>query len=196
MSDPIDDLLAQIQSEPVSQATPPNNSANSSEQTSGKPKGSIDSLLANLEGMAKPAPKPTQVPQPFRSTNPHFDALIRQPAKQSAELVTPKPAPVKPAPVKPALTEPLLADIKALYQEQDQAEALKQQEQLRAEQERQEILKRQRQAAIVRQAQAWLKSLDAPKNAQSGELAWFEEFAAKYSSRVEAAIDYLGLQGD
>ena len=39
----------------------------------------------------------------------------------------------------------------------------------------------------VRQAQVWLKNLD--KN--SDERDWFEQFAFKYSSRIDAAIDYL-----
>ncbi|MGB3263248.1 MAG: hypothetical protein WBA89_04760 [Microcoleus sp.] len=39
----------------------------------------------------------------------------------------------------------------------------------------------------VRQAQVWLKKLD--KN--SDERYWFDQFAFKYSSRIDAAIDYL-----
>ena len=39
----------------------------------------------------------------------------------------------------------------------------------------------------VRQAQVWLKNLD--KN--SDERYWFDQFAFKYSSRIDAAIDYL-----
>jgi hypothetical protein len=39
----------------------------------------------------------------------------------------------------------------------------------------------------VRQAQVWLKKLD--KNSDEGY--WFDQFAFKYSSRIEAAIDYL-----
>jgi hypothetical protein len=39
----------------------------------------------------------------------------------------------------------------------------------------------------VRQAQVWLKKLD--KNSDEGY--WFDQFAFKYSSRIDAAIDYL-----
>ena len=39
----------------------------------------------------------------------------------------------------------------------------------------------------VRQAQVWLKNLD--KN--SDERYWFDQFAFKYGSRIDAAIDYL-----
>ena len=39
----------------------------------------------------------------------------------------------------------------------------------------------------VRQAQVWLKKLDKT----SDERYWFDQFAFKYSSRIDAAIDYL-----
>ena len=39
----------------------------------------------------------------------------------------------------------------------------------------------------VRQAQVWLKKLDK----DSDERYWFDQFAFKYSSRIDAAIDYL-----
>jgi hypothetical protein len=42
---------------------------------------------------------------------------------------------------------------------------------------------------VMQQAQTWLRTLDA----NTSEAAWFEEFATKYDSRVEAAIDFLGL---
>ncbi|MEG4218332.1 salt stress protein, Slr1339 family, partial [Microcoleus sp. Pol14C4] len=45
----------------------------------------------------------------------------------------------------------------------------------------------QTQRQKVRQAQVWLKKLD--KNSDEGY--WFDQFAFKYSSRIDAAIDYL-----
>ncbi len=39
----------------------------------------------------------------------------------------------------------------------------------------------------VRQAQVWLKNLSK----DSDERFWFDQFAFKYSSRIDAAIDYL-----
>ncbi len=39
----------------------------------------------------------------------------------------------------------------------------------------------------VRQAQVWLKKLDK----DSDERYWFDQFAFKYASRIDAAIDYL-----
>jgi hypothetical protein len=57
-------------------------------------------------------------------------------------------------------------------------------------QERQQASEQQRQRERLRQAEAWLRSIDL----QTGESAWFEEFATKYESRVDAAMDYLGLR--
>jgi NAD-dependent DNA ligase len=57
-------------------------------------------------------------------------------------------------------------------------------------QERQQTPEQQRQIERVEQAQKWLRSLDS----QTDESAWLEEFATKYESRIEAAIDYLGLK--
>ncbi|MBD1848673.1 hypothetical protein H6F87_01385 [Cyanobacteria bacterium FACHB-502] len=48
---------------------------------------------------------------------------------------------------------------------------------------------KQRQEAIAQQAQAWLNCLH-PHN---GNALFFEKLAEKYSSRLEAAIDFLGL---
>jgi hypothetical protein len=99
----------------------------------------------------------------------------------------------------------LLADLKAHYQERDQAEALKRQQELRQqEQQRQqqkrdkerqerekqhrlEVLRKQRRAELAEKAKNWLKHL----NPRSEEGRWFYEFACGYESRLEAAIDYL-----
>lgn len=200
MSDPIDDLLNQLKSSDIKAASASLHMPMTS-PPSGLPSDSIDDLLANLDGKAASPDQPRtglsspaqasqqqakqqqkltpQVPlQP--SKNPQFDALVNPPAT------------APPSPDAEASTDRLLAEIKTLYTEQDQAEGLKRQQQLQAEQNRQAHLNRQKQAAIVRQAEAWLKDL----NHQSSEAAWFEEFAAKYASRVEAAIDYLGLQAE
>lgn len=205
MSDPIDDLLNQLKSSDIKAASASLHMPMTS-PPSGLPSDSIDDLLANLDGKAASPDQPRtglsspaqasqqqakyqqakqqqkltpQVPlQP--SKNPQFDALVNPPA--TAPLSSDAEA----------STDRLLAEIKTLYTEQDQAEGLKRQQQLQAEQNRQAHLNRQKQAAIVRQAEAWLKDL----NHQSSEAAWFEEFAAKYASRVEAAIDYLGLQAE
>ena len=53
---------------------------------------------------------------------------------------------------------------------------------------RQEELNKQKQIKLLtRKAEAWLKKLDP--NSEEG--FWFEQFALSYSSKLEAAIDYL-----
>lgn len=176
MSDPIDDLLAQIQSSDATAkntAKPKQHSPMPSQPPAGSP-SSIDDLLADMDGRPTPravSPAPIS-PAPVPPASPQKSA----------------PA-VQPSPRRDAGLDNLLADMKSTYQEQDQAAALKQQQQQQEEQRRQEALKRQKQAAVAKQAEEWLKTLDI----RSGEGAWFEEFAAKYPSRVEAAIEYLGL---
>ncbi len=99
-----------------------------------------------------------------------------------------------------------LAQIKAEYEKQDQAQEVAKQERLLAEDETQnktqEIVKQEQQQVEtvvqqevpvkthrekVRQAQVWLKNLSK----DSDERYWFDQFAFKYSSRIDAAIDYL-----
>lgn len=80
----------------------------------------------------------------------------------------------------------LLSEVKAGYAAQEAAEELVRQ-QLQAEQRRQAQLLEQRRAAIAQQAKDWLAKLDP----LSTEGLWFEQFSHKYSSKLEAAIDYL-----
>lgn len=98
-----------------------------------------------------------------------------------------------------------LAQIKAEYEKQAQAQEVAKQERLLAEDEvqykAQEIVKQEQQQVEtivqqvpvrthrekVRQAQVWLKNLSK----DSDERFWFDQFAFKYSSRIDAAIDYL-----
>ncbi|MEG3966726.1 MULTISPECIES: salt stress protein, Slr1339 family [unclassified Microcoleus] len=98
-----------------------------------------------------------------------------------------------------------LAQIKAEYEAQNQAQEVASQQPLKAEHEAQNqaqaVASQQPQPAEkvagqlevqthrqkVRQAQVWLKKLD--KNSDEGY--WFDQFAFKYSSRIDAAIDYL-----
>ncbi|XWK90904.1 MAG: hypothetical protein U7127_12925 [Phormidium sp.] len=81
----------------------------------------------------------------------------------------------------------LLSQIKSEFVEQDKAEELKKQEQIKEEKIRQERIKQQQRQALTKEAEAWLKKL----NPRSAEGLWFEEFAYSYSSKLEAAIDYL-----
>lgn len=94
--------------------------------------------------------------------------------------------------------ESLLAELKAEFQEQEQAEELKRQQQqqeeqrrkeqqLREEQLRAEERRQRRRQALTQEATEWLKNL----NPRSEEGRWFEEFSYSYPSKLEAAIDYL-----
>ncbi|MEG3909231.1 hypothetical protein Q5691_15835 [Microcoleus sp. w1-18aA5] len=99
-----------------------------------------------------------------------------------------------------------LAQIKAEYEAQNQAQAVASQQPLKPEHEAQNQAQEvasleprpaekvaglqldvQTHRQKVRQAQVWLKKLD--KNSDEGY--WFDQFAFKYSSRIDAAIDYL-----
>lgn len=74
----------------------------------------------------------------------------------------------------------LLDVVKADYQQQDKAEEIKKQQELQQ-------IKQQKVEALKNQAIAWLQNLDP----LSSEGIWFESFAEKYPSKLEAAIDYL-----
>jgi len=52
-------------------------------------------------------------------------------------------------------------------------------------------LKQEKQLAKKKQAQQWLDALDH----HSDDWLWFEEFASKYQSRLDAAVDYLTAMG-
>ena len=99
-----------------------------------------------------------------------------------------------------------LAQIKAEYEAQNKAQEVVSLEPLKAEDKvqnkAQEVVSLEHQPADkvavpqldvqthrqkVRQAQVWLKKLDK----DSDERYWFDQFAFKYASRIDAAIDYL-----
>lgn len=84
----------------------------------------------------------------------------------------------------------LLEQVKADYEQQDQAENLKIKQKLQVEEHRQQQLQQQQLAALNQRAIAWLKNLDP----LSSEGIWFENFSQKYSSKLAAAIDYLQLE--
>lgn len=155
---------------------------------------SIDNLLSQIEG--KSTPQGANVsPPPLSGSSKAFPASSSAPQtdwqqlKALADQKREQDSSTFPSQAQPSSSDALLNDLKRQYQAQDQAEALKQQEQQRAEQLRQEQLKQKKRTQAIKQAEAWLKTLDP----RSGEAVWFEEFASKYESRVDAAIDYLGL---
>jgi hypothetical protein len=186
----------------------------------------VDKLLAQLQAeqqqqqQRSPDVDPRKQPAPVSQS---LDDLLGQLgedtrrsvraelSKQPAAFQPPPPAPFPRQamdallPSQPPPENSLLADLKSHYQEQDQAEALKRQQELqeterrrqqqerqrqRQEQEKQrrlEALRQQRRAELAGKARSWLKQL----NPKSEEGRWFDEFACGYESRLEAAIDYL-----
>ncbi|HEY9893673.1 MAG TPA: hypothetical protein V6D37_18130, partial [Candidatus Sericytochromatia bacterium] len=92
----------------------------------------------------------------------------------------------------------LLAELKTEFEEQQRTEELKKQQKLREEETKKEqqlqeekirVQQREqrRREALTKEATEWLKTL----NPRSDEGRWFEEFSYSYSSKLEAAIEYL-----
>ncbi|TAG60379.1 MAG: hypothetical protein EAZ28_07570 [Oscillatoriales cyanobacterium] len=158
---------------------------------------SIDRLLAELRAEYQASQKKREVAsgQPVEA----------QPLSQPAAV--PSNQTFKTADIKYSGTfDKDLAEIKAEYEAQNKAQEVAAQQPLQplheAENKPQEVtalapqpaekivqseLDVQTHRQKVRQAQVWLKNLD--KN--SDERYWFDQFAFKYSSRIDAAIDYL-----
>ena len=101
-------------------------------------------------------------------------------------------------PTKSLIEDGLLAEVRAEFEEQQQAEEIKKQQrqreeqlqkeqQAKAEQIRLQQQEQQKKEALTKEASEWLKNL----NFRSEEGLWFEEFAYSYPSKLEAAIDYL-----
>jgi hypothetical protein len=80
-----------------------------------------------------------------------------------------------------------LAEIKAECEAQNKTQEAVSLEQQPAAKVAESQLDVQTHRQKVRQAQVWLKKLDK----DSDERYWFDQFAFKYSSRIDAAIDYL-----
>jgi hypothetical protein len=124
----------------------------------------IDKLLAELQTEYKQA-KPTPQQPPQNIAKPSIPA----------------------SPKSLSLIDGLLEDVKADFDERDQAEELRKQQELEQERVRQEQLKAKQLAALKKQAQAWLDKLDP----YSPEGLWFERFAEGYPTKLAAAVEYL-----
>ncbi len=140
---------------------------------------SIDRLLAELKAEYQASQKNAE--------------LKSQPAVQEAQ------APLPPAVLRSneafkradlnlyAPADKDLAEIKAEYEAQNKDREAVSLEKRSAEKATVPQLEIQTHRQKVRQAQVWLKKLDK----DSDERYWFDQFAFKYSSRIDAAIDYL-----
>jgi hypothetical protein len=141
---------------------------------------SIDDLLSQLksEYEEKPQPQNLKKEPPFLD-----DRTIQELQKKPIH----QPQSSWQNSVETFSDDSLIAEVKAEFEAQQQAEELQRQEQLKAEQVRQEQKKQQQRQLLTKQAEEWLKNLDL----RSAEGLWFEEFAYTYASKLEAAIDYL-----
>ncbi|MFB2768806.1 salt stress protein, Slr1339 family [Pelatocladus sp. BLCC-F211] len=126
---------------------------------------SIDKLLAELQAEYQQQSNEQPKQQPNTAT-----PNIHQSSSKSASLI-----------------DILLEEVKTDFEEQDQAEKLRIQEELEKEKIKQEQIKAKQREALKQQAKDWLAKLDP----FSPEGLWFERFAERYSSKLEAAIDYL-----
>ncbi len=126
---------------------------------------SLDKLLAELKAEYKEGKSETQQQKPPATTPSYV-----QPPRKSASLI-----------------DNLLAEVKADFEERQQAEKLRQQQELEEERIRKEQLKAKELEKLQKQAKDWLAKLDP----LSPEGLWFERFAEGYPSKLEAAIEYL-----
>lgn len=151
---------------------------------------SIDDLLAQVKAEYQ---EPEQAKQPKKQPLFHEDEF-KSPPPISQTYQTPPSTQNWLS----SADEGLLSELKAEFEEQARAEQLKRQQQLREEQLkkeqqlREEHLRTQhrehrRREALAEEATEWLKKLEP----RSEEGRWFEEFSYSYSSKLEAAIDYL-----
>ncbi|NEP76473.1 salt stress protein, Slr1339 family [Okeania sp. SIO2G5] len=152
---------------------------------------SIDDLLDDL-GVASSSSPPS--PLPF-STVRESGATSAPPSSGSFSV----PA------HQTSATDSVLAQVKQQYAAEEAEQERKRQEALEAdrrlqqqleeqarqqqiaEERRQQELAAQRKAASLKKAQDWLKELDP----NSDEGFWFESFSVNYSSKLEAALEYL-----
>ncbi|MCC5641889.1 hypothetical protein LC607_02705 [Nostoc sp. CHAB 5824] len=109
-----------------------------------------------------------------------------QPEQQQSKSATAKSF-ISPSPKSASFMDNLLAEVKADFAEEDAAIELKKQQELEQERIRQEQLKAKKLEALQVHAKEWLAKVDP----LSSEGLWFERFAESYSSKLEAAIEYL-----
>ena len=122
-----------------------------------------------------------------------IDKLLAELKAEYTEPATPQQPPpqrktfIQPPPKSTSLIDNLLAEVKADFVEKDTAQELRRRQELEQERIKQEQLKGQQLEASKIKAKDWLDKLDP----FSPEGFWFERFAESYSSKLEAAIEYL-----
>lgn len=124
----------------------------------------IDKLLAELQ-------------TEYKEAKPNQQQRQQNIAKQS----------ITASPKSLSLIDSLLDEVKADFNERDQADELRKQQELEQERIRQAQLQAQQLEALKNHAKEWLDKLDP----FSPEGLWFERFAEAYPSKLAAAIEYL-----
>ncbi|MEQ9480763.1 salt stress protein, Slr1339 family [Coleofasciculus sp. F4-SAH-05] len=81
----------------------------------------------------------------------------------------------------------MLSELKAEFEEKECEAQRKRQQQQQKEELKAKQREQRKREALKQQAQEWLNNLKP----HSEEGLWFEEFAYSYSSKLEAAMDYL-----
>jgi hypothetical protein len=147
----------------------------------------IDELLSKLQPQSEPQ-RQSEVP-PSTPASGLIDKLLQDidPTATPSKSMADESLLAQGATPKEPLQDSLLEEVRSQDEQQDQAEAERLEQETREKQRRLKQLKAQRRAELAEKALDWLKQL----NPKSSEGRWFEEFACGYSSRVEAAIDYL-----
>lgn len=150
---------------------------------------SIDKLLAQIkaEYQESDQPEKPKKQQPLPKKEASLDSILSEcgAAEPINKQVTPQFN--QPTSKNAASLNSILNDLKADYEAQERSEQQLRLEQLKAEEREQQQLKQQKLEKLQQRAIAWLKQLDP----LSSEGLWFENFAEKYSSKLEAAIAYL-----
>jgi hypothetical protein len=148
---------------------------------------SIDDLLAQVKAEYQEDENPEQSKkQPlFKEEDLNIPPPTYQPQPPVQTWVSPAEESLL-AQVKVELEEKERAE-KLARQQQEQQENLRKEQEIKEEQQRAQLRQQRKREALTQQAQEWLKNL----NPRSEEGLWFEEFSYSYSSKLEAAIDYL-----
>jgi hypothetical protein len=113
-----------------------------------------------------------------------YDNKQSQPQQPQPNVVKPSSPPVSKS---ASSIDHLLSEVQADFVAQDAAEELRKQQEIEQQRIRQEQIKAKQREALTKQAQDWLAKLDS----FSPEGLWFERFAESYTSKLEAAIEYL-----
>jgi hypothetical protein len=122
-----------------------------------------------------------------------LDKLLAELQAEYTEPATAQQSPpqrktfIQPPPKSTSLIDNILAEVQADFVEKDAAQEFRRQQELEQERIQQEKLKTQQLEGLKNQAKDWLDKLDP----FSSEGLWFERFALSYSSKLEAAIEYL-----